>query len=66
MSDSMLAPEQRIRQRYAWCGEADRVGDMSLAYICLGVSRKTFCKWRIMGDSLLACSSSLVSIIFSK
>lgn len=46
MSTSMLTPEQKIRQRYAWLEEAARVGNVSLACKRLGISRKTFYKWR--------------------
>lgn len=46
MSKVMLTPEQRIRQRYAWFEEAERLGNVSLACKRLGISRKTFYKWR--------------------
>ena len=46
MSRSMLTPEQRIRQRYAWFQEAERLGNVTLACKRLGISRKTFYKWR--------------------
>jgi transposase InsO family protein len=46
MSKVMLTPEQRIRQRYAWFEEAERLGNVTLACRRLGISRKTFYKWR--------------------
>ncbi len=46
MSGLMLTPEQRIRQRYAWFEEAERVGNVTLACRRCGISRKTFYKWR--------------------
>lgn len=42
----LLAPEQRIRQRYAWFAEAEDLGNVTLACRRLGISRKTFYKWR--------------------
>ena len=42
MSAAMLTPEQRIRQRYAWSTEAERLGNVSLACKRSGISRKTF------------------------
>jgi transposase InsO family protein len=42
----MLTPEQRIRQRYAWLEEAERLGNVTVACRRLGISRKTFYKWR--------------------
>ncbi len=44
MAKVTLAPEQKIRQRYARFEEAARVGDICLACQRLGSSRKTFCK----------------------
>jgi transposase InsO family protein len=46
MSQLMLTPEQRIRQRYAWFEEAERLGNVTVACKRLGISRKTFYKWR--------------------
>jgi len=46
MSRIMLTPEQRIRQRYAWFQEAERLGNVTLACRRCGISRKTFYKWR--------------------
>lgn len=46
MSQTTLTPEQRIRQRYNWFKEADRLGNVTLACKRLGISRKTFYKWR--------------------
>jgi transposase InsO family protein len=46
MSKVMLTPEQRIRQRYAWFEEAERVGSVTVACRRLGISRKTYYKWR--------------------
>ncbi len=46
MSKIMLTPEQRIRQRYAWFEEAERLGNVTLACRRCGISRKTFYKWR--------------------
>lgn len=46
MSSYELTPEQRIRQRYAWFQEAQRLGNVKLACLRLGVSRKTFYKWK--------------------
>lgn len=46
MSKLMLTPEQRIRQRAAWFEEAERLGNVTVACKRLGISRKTFYKWR--------------------
>jgi transposase-like protein len=46
MSQLMLTPEQRIRQRYTWFEEAERFGNVTVACKRLGISRKTFYKWR--------------------
>jgi transposase InsO family protein len=46
MSKVILTPEQKMRQRYAWFEEAERLGNVSLACKRLGISRKTFYKWR--------------------
>lgn len=46
MSKVMSTPEQRICQRYAWFEDAARLGNVSLACKRLGISRKTFYKWR--------------------
>lgn len=46
MSKPILTPEQKIRQRYAWFEEAERVGSVTVACRRLGISRKTFYKWR--------------------
>lgn len=46
MSIYELTPEQQIRQRYAWFREAQRLGDVKLACLRLGISRKTFYKWK--------------------
>src|SRR5512139_950025 len=46
MPQVMLTPEQRIRQRYAWFEEAERVGSVTVACRRLGISRKTYYKWR--------------------
>jgi len=46
MSNMLLTPEQRIRQRYAWFEEAERVGNVTVACRRCGIWRKTFYKWR--------------------
>jgi hypothetical protein len=46
MSRMILAPEQRIRQRYAGFPEGERLGNVSPACPRLGISRKTFYNWR--------------------
>ena len=46
MSTTRLTPEQQIRQRYAWFQEAQRLGNGKLACLRLGISRKTFYKWK--------------------
>ncbi len=46
MSKPILTPEQRIRQRYGWLAEAERVGNVTVACKRLGISRKTYYKWR--------------------
>ena len=46
MSRVMLTPEQQIRQRYAWFELAAQLGNVRLACIRLGISRKSFYKWR--------------------
>lgn len=46
MSKVMLTPEQQIRQRYVWFELAAQLGNVRLACIRLGISRKSFYKWR--------------------
>ena len=46
MSKLILTPEQKIRQRYAWFEMAAKVGNVTIACRRLGVSRKTYYKWR--------------------
>ena len=46
MSHWYLTPEQVIRKRYNWFGEAERLGNVTLACKHLGISRKTFYKWK--------------------
>ena len=46
MSKIILTPEQQIRQRYGWFEEAERLGNVTVACRRLGISRKTFYKWR--------------------
>ena len=46
MSRAYLTPEQQIRQRYNWFLEAQSLGNVSLACKRLGISRKTFYKWK--------------------
>jgi len=46
MSKYELTPEQKIRQRYAWFQEAQRLGNVKMACLRLGISRKTFYKWK--------------------
>ncbi len=46
MSRIILTPEQQIRQRYTWFQEAEQLGNVTLACKQLGISRKTFYKWR--------------------
>lgn len=46
MSKGYLTPEQKIRQRYNWFLEAQSLGNVSLACKRLGISRKTFYKWK--------------------
>src|SRR5512138_1956569 len=46
MPEIVLTPEQKIRQRYAWFEEAERLGNVTVACRRLGISRKTFYKWR--------------------
>jgi transposase InsO family protein len=46
MSTYELTPEQQIRQRYAWFQEAQRLGNVTLACLRLGISRKSFYKWK--------------------
>ena len=46
MSKLYLTPEQKIRQRYNWFLEAQSLGNVSLACKRLGISRKTFYKWK--------------------
>lgn len=46
MSKIILTPEQQIRQRYAWFEEAERLENVTVACRRLGISRKTFYKWR--------------------
>ena len=41
-----LTPEQKIRQRAAWFQETERLGNVTVACRRLGISRKTFYKWR--------------------
>jgi transposase InsO family protein len=46
MSTTQLTPEQKVRQRYAWFQEAQQLGNVKLACRRLGISRKTFYKWK--------------------
>jgi len=46
MSDSYLTPEQKIRQRFSWFQEAQRLGNVRLTCLRFGISRKTFYKWK--------------------
>ena len=46
MSESYLTPEQKIRQRFSWFQEARRLGNVKLTCLRLGISRKTFYKWK--------------------
>ena len=46
MPEVFLTPEQQIRQRHAWFEEAKRLGNVTVACRRLGISRKTFYKWR--------------------
>ena len=46
MSEIKPTPEQKIRQRFAWFQEAQRLGNVKLACLRLGVPRKTFYKWK--------------------
>ncbi len=46
MSTLILTPERRIRQRYRWFEEAERLGHVTLACHRLVASRKTYYKWR--------------------
>ncbi len=46
MSTTQLTPEQKVRQRFAWFQEAIQLGNVKLACRRLGISRKTFYKWK--------------------
>lgn len=46
MSPWHLPPEQRIRQRWMWFQEAQRLGNVTVACRRLGISRQSFYKWR--------------------
>ena len=46
MSEPYLTPEQKIRQRHSWFLEAERLGNVHLACLRMGISRKTFYKWK--------------------
>jgi len=46
MPEPYLTPEQKIRQRHSWFLEADRLGNVRLACLRMGISRKTFYKWK--------------------
>jgi hypothetical protein len=46
MSTHELTPEQKIRQRYGWFQEAQRLGNVKLACLRLGIFRKAFYKWK--------------------
>lgn len=46
MSANELTPEQKVRQRYAWFQEAEKLGNVRLACLRLGISPKTFYKWK--------------------
>ncbi len=59
MSRGMLTPEQRIRQQYAWFQEAERLGNVMFACRRLGISRKTFYKWRKRNGGVVMASVSL-------
>lgn len=46
MSKVLRTPAQQMRQRYAWFELAAQLGNVRLACIRLGISRKSFYKWR--------------------
>jgi transposase InsO family protein len=46
MSESYLTPEQKIRQRFSWFQEAQRLGNVRLTCLRFAISRKTFYKWK--------------------
>ncbi|HYB19689.1 MAG TPA: IS481 family transposase [Thermodesulfobacteriota bacterium] len=60
MSTYELTPEQKIRQRYAWFQEAQRLGNVKMACLRLGISRKTFYKWKKRFDQAKEKRSSLL------
>ena len=60
MSTYELTPEQKIRQRYAWFQEAERLGNVKLACQRLGISRKTFYKWKKRFDQAKGDRTSLL------
>jgi transposase-like protein len=57
---TQLTPEQKVRQRYAWFQEAQQLGDVKLACRRLGISRKTFYKWKKRFDQAKGERSSLL------
>jgi hypothetical protein len=46
MSTMILTPEQRIRQRFSWFEEAERLGQVTFTCQRFGISRKTYYKWQ--------------------
>ena len=46
MPSATLTAERQIRRRYSWCEKAKRLGNVTLACCRLGISRKTFYRWR--------------------
>ena len=60
MSGGYIMPEQQIRQRYNWFQEAQRVETVTLAGSHLGISRKTFYKWKKRFDQAHGERSALL------
>jgi transposase InsO family protein len=60
MSTYELTPEQKIRQRYAWFQEAERLENVQKACLRLGISRKTFYKWKHRFDEAKKERSALL------
>ena len=61
MSKYELTPEQKIRQRYVWFQEAQRLGNVKMTCLRLGISRKTFYKWKKRFNQAKGERSSLLN-----
>jgi hypothetical protein len=59
MSETLLTPEQRIRQRYTWFQRAEELENVTQTWQRAGISQKTFHKWRRLQEGGEACTAPL-------